>query len=395
MKNLVKVAFLTSIITAALVYVILEWRPLRGERSRPPEVSQASSPSAVTSPGAAAAEPAPLSDDERNNIDIYQKYSPGVVNITSTSYAYDVFLRPFPQSGMGSGAIIDNQGHIVTNHHVIRNAELLEVTLADKSKHKARVVGIEPNKDLAVIKIDVPRGGLTTIAMGTSKGLQVGQKVLAIGNPFGLDRTMTTGIISALGRSIQAENGLIIEDIIQTDASINHGNSGGPLLNNAGQIIGINAAILSPNDTGNYGIGFAIPADTVRRITDEIIKLGYVRHAYLGVQRDWLVPLEGGLGRELDLDTDLGLLVTQVAPNGPLAQAGVREATRRVRIGNYIVPVGGDVILQIQGKNVRTFEELATEVDRFKPGERITVTVLRDNRRVDLQVTLQEQRRQR
>ena len=393
MRNLLKVAFLSSIITAAMVYVILEWRPLRSELSRPPEVSWASSPVSMTSP----APPAPLTDDERNNIDVYQKYSVGVVNITSTSVAYDFFYRAVPQSGMGSGAIIDTQGHIVTNYHVIRDAELLEVTLPNKTKHKARVVGTDPNNDLAVIQIDVPRGGLTPIPLGTSKGLQVGQKVLAIGNPFGLDRTMTTGIISALGRSIQSENGRIIDDIIQTDASINHGNSGGPLLNNQGQIIGINAAIVSPNDTGNYGIGFAIPADTVRRITDEILKLGYVRHAYLGIDARSLLSLgdNPGLADALDLNTDHGLLVGKVPPDGPLAQAGIREGTRRVRIGNYLIQAGGDVILAVNGKDVNSFLELASEVDHHRPGETVTITVLRNNRKADLQVTLQEQPRQR
>jgi S1-C subfamily serine protease len=393
MKNLLKVAFLSSIITAAMVYVILEWKPLRSELSRPPEVSWASSPVSMTSP----APPAPLTDDERNNIDVYQKYSVGVVNITSTSVAYDFFYRAVPQSGMGSGAIIDTQGHIVTNYHVIRDAELLEVTLPNKTKHKAKVVGTDPNNDLAVIQIDVPRGGLTPIPMGTSKGLQVGQKVLAIGNPFGLDRTMTTGIISALGRSIQSENGRIIDDIIQTDASINHGNSGGPLLNNQGQIIGINAAIVSPNDTGNYGIGFAIPADTVRRITDEILKLGYVRHAYLGIDARSLLSLgdNPGLADALDLNTDHGLLVGKVPPDGPLAQAGIRQGTKRVRIGNYLIQAGGDVILAVNGKDVNSFLELASEVDHHRPGETVTITVLRDNRKVDLQVTLQEQPRQR
>jgi len=394
MRNLIKVAFLSSIITAAMVYVLLEWRPLRSELSRPPEVSWASSPSGATSLAGPAA--APLTDDERNNIEVYQKYSQGVVNITSTSVACcDFFLRPVPQSGMGSGAIIDAQGHIVTNFHVVQDAELLEVTLPNKTKHKARVVGTDPNNDLAVIQIDA-RTGLTPIPLGTSKGLQVGQKVLAIGNPFGLDRTMTTGIISALGRSIQAPNGRIIDDIIQTDASINHGNSGGPLLNNQGQIIGINTAIFSPNDTGNYGIGFAIPADTVRRIADELVRLGYVRHAYLGVDPRGLIPLADirGLADALDVNTEGGLLVINVPPNGPLAEAGIREANRRVRVGNVVLPAGGDVILAIQGKNVNSFVELATEVDRYKPGERITVTVLRGNRKIDLQVTLQELPRQ-
>ena len=286
MKNLIKVAFLSSVITAAMVYVILEWKPLRSEESRAPEVSWASSP--LSMPAAAA--PAGLSDDERNNIDVYQKYSPGVVNITTVTVAYDFFYRPVPQSGMGSGAVIDNQGHIVTNYHVVRDAEQLQVTLWDKSKHTAKMVGSDPNNDLAIIQIDAPRG-LLPIPLGTSKGLQVGQKVLAIGNPFGLDRTMTTGIISSLGRSIESENGRVIEDMIQTDASINHGNSGGPLLNSQGQIIGINSAILSPSDAGSIGIGFAIPADTVRRITDELITRGYVRHAALGISTQSIVPL--------------------------------------------------------------------------------------------------------
>ena len=200
MKNIIKVAFLSSIITAAMVYVVLEWRPLRSETARAPEVSWASS--VASSPAAVPA--ARLSDEERNNIEVYQKYSQGVVNITTTTVGYDFFLRPVPMaSGTGSGAIIDTQGHIVTNFHVIREAERLEVTLPDKTKHIAKVVGSDPNNDLAVIQIDLPHAGLIPIPVGTSKGLQVGQKVLAIGNPYGLERTLTTGIISSLGRSIQ------------------------------------------------------------------------------------------------------------------------------------------------------------------------------------------------
>src|SRR3989475_930478 len=271
MKNIIKVAFLSSIITAAMVYVVLEWRPLRSETARAPEVSWASS--VASSPAAVPA--ARLSDEERNNVEVYQKYSQGVVNITTTTVGYDFFLRPVPmESGTGSGAIIDTQGHIVTNFHVIREAERLEVTLPDKTKHIAKVVGSDPNNDLAVIQIDLPRAGLIPIPVGTSKGLQVGQKVLAIGNPYGLERSLTTGIISSLGRSIQAENGRVIEDIIQTDAAINPGNSGGPLLNSQGEIIGINTAIFSPQNGGNIGIGFAIPVDTVKRITKDLITLG-------------------------------------------------------------------------------------------------------------------------
>lgn len=391
MKNLIKVAFLSSVITAAMVYVILEWKPLRSEESRAPEVSWASSPLSMPTPAA----PAGLSDDERNNIDIYQKYSPGVVNITTVTVAYDFFYRQVPQSGMGSGAVIDNQGHIVTNYHVVRDAEQLQVTLWDKSKHTAKMVGSDPNNDLAIIQIDAPRG-LQPIPLGTSKGLQVGQKVLAIGNPFGLDRTMTTGIVSSLGRSIESENGRVIEDMIQTDASINHGNSGGPLLNSQGQIIGINSAILSPSDAGSIGIGFAIPADTVRRITDELITRGYVRHAALGISTQSLVPLSDypWLAEALRLDTTSGLMVVEVPRGSAAALSGVKGADNEIIVRRIRVPVGGDVILAIQGKEIDSVQQLQSEIDRYKPGDAIKITILRNNKKMDLAVTLQEARRQ-
>src|SRR5262245_8407272 len=358
MKNLVKVAFLSSIITAAMVYVILEWRPMRSDLSRPPDVSWAS-PSA-TPVSATTLAPAGLSDEEKNNIDVYQRYSGGVVNITTTTLAYDFFFRAVPtESGTGSGAVIDDEGHIVTNYHVVRGAERLEVTLPDKSKVDATLVGADPNKDLAVIQIR-PRGRLTPIPIGTSKGLLVGQKVLAIGNPFGLDRTLTTGIISSLGRSIQAENGVIIDDIVQTDAAINPGNSGGPLLNSQGQIIGINTAIIGQ---ASAGIGFAIPADTVQRITSELIKTGYVRYPWLGVRR--LLPLADnpGLAERLQLTADGGLMVIDMYSNSPASKSGIREASQKVRIGFRTFYVGGEVILAIQGNNVHKVPELQTEID--------------------------------
>jgi S1-C subfamily serine protease len=391
MKNLFKVAFLSSVITAALVYVILEWRPLRSELSRPPDVSWASSPVSATTPAA----PGGLSEEERNNIDIYQRYSTGVVNITNTTIGYDFFLRPVPmESGTGSGAVIDDQGHIVTNFHVVRGAETLEVTLADKSKHEAKVVGADANNDLAVIQINVPRGRVTPIPLGTSKGLQVGQKVLAIGNPYGLERTLTTGIISSLGRSIQAENQRIIEDIIQTDAAINPGNSGGPLLNSQGQIIGINTAILSPSNSGSIGIGFAIPADTVRRITADLLTTGYVRHPWLGIASTINLSDFPGLANALRLNTDRGLMIVDTYQNSPASRAGLRGATDEVRIGRRRLPVGGDVILEFQGKPVNSVQELTSETDKYKAGEKITLSVLRGNRRIDVPITLEEAPRQ-
>src|SRR5215467_2669014 len=240
MRNVIKAAFLSSIITAALVYVMLEWKPLRPDVPAP-EVSWASSSTPSSGVPAAVPAPAGLSDDEKNNIDIYQRYSPGVVNITTTTLAYDFFLRPVPmESGSGSGAVIDASGHIVTNHHVIAEARRLEVTLWNRKKYTAKVVGDDPNHDIAVIQIDAPKEELKPVPMGTSKNLMVGQKVLAIGNPYGLQRTLTRGIISSLGRSIQEQQDRVIDDLIQTDAAINPGNSGGPLLNSAGEIIGMN-----------------------------------------------------------------------------------------------------------------------------------------------------------
>ena len=391
MKNLIKVAFLSSIITAAMVYVILEWKPLRSDFSQPPEVSWASAPAGIST----AVPPPGLSEEERNNIEIYQRYSPGVVNITTTTIGYDFFLRPVPmESGTGSGAVIDDQGHIVTNFHVVRGAETLEVTLPDKSKHEARVVGADPNNDIAVIQIKVPRGRLTSVPLGTSKGLQVGQKVLAIGNPYGLERTLTTGVISSLGRSIQAENGRIIEDIIQTDAAINPGNSGGPLLNSQGQMIGINTAIYSPSNSGSVGIGFAIPADTVRRITGDLLTTGYVRHAWLGIGSTVNLADFPGLANALRLNMERGLMIVDTYQNSPASRAGLRGATDEVRVGRRRLPVGGDVLLEFQGKAINSLQELASEVDRYKAGDRVTVTVLRGNRKTDVPVALEEAPRQ-
>jgi len=388
MKNVIKAAFLSSIITAALVYVILEWKPLRPETSRPPEVSWASSPAGSTTPPTPAAAG---TDDEKINIDIYQRYSPGVVNITTTTLAYDFFLRPVPESGTGSGAILDTEGHIVTNHHVIEGARRLEVTLWDKTKYSATVVGDDPNHDLAVIKINAPKDRLKPIPLGTSKGLQVGQKVLAIGNPYGLERTLTTGIISAVGRAIQVEDDRIFDDVIQTDAAINHGNSGGPLLNSIGEIIGINFTIYSPTSQGgSIGIGFAIPVDTVRNITSNLIKLGYVPRPWLGVLQGIDLADSPMIAEALRLNTDHGLMVARLQPGGAAERAGIRGASDMIIVGNYRVPAGGDIIVGIEGREVRSRAELNSAVDKFKPGDRITVAIVRGGRRMDLTLTLTE-----
>jgi len=222
-----------------------------------------------------------LTEDEKNNIELYQKLAPGVVNITSTTLEHDFFFNVVPRQGAGSGSIIDGRGYILTNHHVIEDARKLEVTLANGKKYSAKLVGSDPDTDVAVIKIEARREDLTLIPMGSSDNLKVGQKVIAIGNPFGLGQTLTTGVISMVGRTLRASSGTLVEDMIQTDASINPGNSGGPLIDSSGKMIGINTAIFSPTGA-SVGIGFAIPIDVARRVVNELIDKGYYSYPCLG-----------------------------------------------------------------------------------------------------------------
>jgi len=263
-------------------------------------------------------------EDEENNISIYRRVGPGVVNITSVVIERDFFLNPVPREGAGSGSIIDTDGHILTNHHVVRDSTRLEVTLSDGSKWPARFVGADPDNDLAVIKIDAPREKLTVIPTGDSSKLEVGQKVLAIGNPFGLQQTLTTGIISSLGRSIRSVGGVLIQDLIQTDAAINPGNSGGPLLDSKGKIIGINSAIISPTGA-SVGIGFAIPIQTAKRILPELIEKGYVSYPWIGASVYSLIP---EFARFLGLEVERGAVIAEVVRGGPVDKAGLKGGHR-------------------------------------------------------------------
>jgi S1-C subfamily serine protease len=330
-----------------------------------------------------------LTEDEKNTISVYKRAAPGVVNITSTVLERDFFFGIVPREGAGSGAIIDSRGYILTNNHVIKEARRIEVTLSDGSKWPGKLVGADPENDLAVIKIEAPSGRLTPLPLGSSKDLQVGQKVMAIGNPFGLGETLTVGIISSLGRSIRSETGSLMEDLIQTDAAINPGNSGGPLLDSEGRIIGINTAIFSPSG-GNIGIGFAIPVDTAKRIIPELIEKGYVAHPWLGVS---LFPLTSGLAKAMDLPTSQGVLVVEVIRDGPADRAGVRGGTKMVQIGNALLPVGGDVILAVEGEPVKSSEDVIREIRKRRPGEQVRLKILRGKRTEEIVVTLGERPR--
>jgi S1-C subfamily serine protease len=330
-----------------------------------------------------------LTEEERNNISVYEKAADGVVNVTSTTVQMDVFLNVFPSQGSGSGSIIDTRGHILTNHHVVASAQRLEVTLADESKWPAKLIGSDPDSDLAVIRIEAPKEKLKVIPMGDSKSLRIGQKVLAIGNPFGLERTLTTGIISSLGRTIRSEVGTLMEDIIQTDAAINPGNSGGPLLNSDGEIIGINSAIISPSG-GSVGIGFAIPVNTARRIVPELMAKGYVSYPWIGAT---IQPLLPEVAKYLKLKVDRGAMIASVEKGGPAEKAGIKGGNRRVEVGNMVVVIGGDVVVRADQHEVKNHDELIRYIREKKPGDAITLRLLRKGNYEDVKVTLGERPR--
>jgi putative serine protease PepD len=328
-------------------------------------------------------------EDEENNISIYRRVGPGVVNITSVVVQRDFFFNPVPREGAGSGSIIDTEGHILTNHHVIRDSTKLEVTLSDGSKWPAKFVGSDPDNDLAVIKISASQEKLTVIPLGDSSKLKVGQKVLAIGNPFGLGQTLTTGIISSLGRTIRSEGGVLIQDVIQTDAAINPGNSGGPLLDSNGRIIGVNSAIISPTGA-SVGIGFAVPVDTAKRIVPELINKGYVAYPWIGAT---VFPLIPEFAKSLGLKVERGAMIVEVVKGGPAEKAGLRGGNRRVQVGNSMILVGGDIVVEMDGNKVVSSDELIRMIRDRTPGDRIELKVLRNGKSLTIKVTLGEKPR--
>jgi S1-C subfamily serine protease len=368
---------LNTLVLAALLVGGFVWYTSRAPLR--PEVAQ-NGPSWT---GPTVAHSAGLSPDELNNIEIYKAAQASVTYITSTVIEEDFFFGPRAMQGIGSGFVISTEGQILTNNHVVSGSSQLEVTLPDKSKYKAQIVMRMPTNDLALIKIDPKGKKLPVLKLGDSDGLQVGQKVLAIGNPFGLSGTLTTGIVSALDRTIPAEN-QTLEGMIQTDAAINSGNSGGPLLDSQGNVIGINTAIYGPNG-GSVGIGFAMPINRAKRMLEEF-RSGLLPAApSIGIKTRW-VPAE--VARDLELPTTTGLLIQEVKAGTPAARAGLKGADRRVRYGNQILLWGGDYITQIDGKPVQDQDDITRLVLKKHAGETIDLTIYRDGRTSKISVKL-------
>ncbi|MGO8794567.1 MAG: S1C family serine protease [Candidatus Sulfotelmatobacter sp.] len=328
-----------------------------------------------------------LDSEEQNNILVYRKNIPSVVNVTSRAMAFDFFYGMVPQEGQGSGFVIDRDGHILTNYHVIENARQVEVTMHNRKKYKATVVGTDPAHDLAVIKITAP--DLVPAVLGDSRNLQVGQKVYAIGNPFGLAGTMTRGIVSSI-RPVREPNGATIDDAIQTDAAINPGNSGGPLMNWHGEVIGINTMILSSVGQ-NSGVGFAIPINTAKAVLNDLMTLGRVRRPALGVRT---IPIDSELADEMGLASDYGLLIVQVVPGGSAEQAGLRGGTERAYLGNTPIMLGGDLIVAIDGEPIKEEQDLAQVMNNHRAGDTVKVTIYRNKKKLDVEVALGEAREQ-
>jgi S1-C subfamily serine protease len=329
----------------------------------------------------AAAAPA-FDAEEQQNIGVYKKALPSVVNITSTAIQFDFFYGPVPQQGQGSGFILDKQGLILTNNHVIDGGQQIEVTLSDKHKYKAERIGVDKNHDLALIKINAPN--LVPAVLSDSNGLIVGQRVYAIGNPFGLNGTMTRGIISSI-RSIRGPNNNPIEDAIQTDAAVNPGNSGGPLLNSRGEVIGITTLIASNGADQSSGIGFAIPINTAKAVLDDFQKYGHARRPSLDIQT---LPISPDIAAQIGLPVDYGILIERVFPGGAADRAGLRGGTQRMYQGNSPVMIGGDLIIAVDGQDTATPQDLSGVMNRHRAGDTVTVTIFRGKRRLDLKVQL-------
>jgi S1-C subfamily serine protease len=369
---------------AALIALAAYWAGARWGAHGPAivEALQTQSAASHAAPGAAG-----LTDDESRTVNIYRQTTPGVANINTRTVENDMFMRPVAMEGAGSGFVIDARGYLLTNYHVVEGADTIEVTLGDKSQFSATIVGSDPINDVALLKVDPKGKPLTALPLGDSANLLVGQSVLAIGNPFRFSSTLTTGVISALGRQVQTDERTLIDEAIQTDAAINQGNSGGPLLNSRGEVIGINSAIYTPSGT-TAGIGFAIPINTAKSIAHDLMTDGVVHRAYMGVTSLELWP---DLAEALELPVNAGLLIETVDPNGPAAKAGLHGGNRQVVARMQRMIIGGDVIVAIDGKEVANKLDLNVAMNHKRPGETVRVTIYRAGKKMDVTVTLGEQ----
>jgi S1-C subfamily serine protease len=349
--------------------------------------SEGSSSSAVVAPSALA-RPASSSSDKGLTVhEIYQRDAEGVAFIRSqiVQQTQSVFGLPQQQqsTATGSGFLVDNDGHILTNAHVVEGAKSVDVQLGDGDTQQAQIVGIDPSSDIALLKVDNTEG-VNPLPLGDSTNVQVGDPVVAIGNPFALDRTVTTGIVSALQRQIQAPNGFSISNVIQTDAAINPGNSGGPLIDGAGQVIGINSQIESQSG-GNEGVGFAVPIKTAADVVSQLESGGAVHRAYLGITGGDITP---DIAQALNLPVDQGVLVEQVLGGGPADDAGIRGATGQATIAGQTVPIGGDIITKVDGKQISGMNDVISAVNDRKPGDDLALTVWSNGQQKDVTVKL-------
>ncbi len=329
--------------------------------------------------------------DEIQNISVYEKCSDAVVNISTKVISYSWFYEPYPtDGGSGSGSIIDKRGYVVTNRHVIKDAYKIYISLSDGTQYEGTLVGEDEQTDLAVVKFTPPENiELTTIGFSDSSKLRVGQKVIAIGNPFGFDRTMTTGIISSLGRPIQSNN-TIFRDMIQTDTAINPGNSGGPLFDTQGRMIGINTMIYSTSGS-SAGVGFAIPVNTAKRIVSDIMKYGKVKRGSMNISA---IQINSTLSRYIDLPVKEGLLVSEVEKNSNASKAGLKGGTEAVRFSrtSSVFYIGGDIITAINGTQVSSSADYNSVLENTKPGDVVIVSIIRGSERIDLKITLEEKK---
>lgn len=350
-----------------------------GDRPRP------SAQGVPKSPTAAPARPIVMSPDEKINTEVFEKVHKAVVNIVATTLSMNFWLEITPREGQGSGFVIDRNGFILTNSHVVAKAQRITVTMADGKKAAASLVGRDPASDLAVIKLP-PKEVDAVAALADSDQIRVGQKAIAIGNPFGLSHTLTTGVVSAINRSIQTQDGGQMDDLIQTDAAINPGNSGGPLLNSNGEVIGINTAIFSLSG-GHQGIGFAIPINRAKSVAEQLIKVGRVARPWLGITG---ISVSPGLAEDLDLGTDRGVLIVEVIPGAPAHQAGLRGGDRELVVGGLRIPLGGDILTAVNDRAIPDMNALGRILDKLRVGDKVMVTFYRGRKANKIPVILAE-----